>query len=86
MIGLVEDSLPGRMKFVTKRGSFETPSHSTRYETCHDTPFIEIDSKAKVKLAYQFFALSKIPFGLASSTKLAPKMFFKYEKRGFRSK
>ena len=48
MIGLVEDSLPGRMKFVTKRGSFETPSHSTRYEMCHDTPFLDIDSKAKV--------------------------------------
>ncbi|KAL5269077.1 hypothetical protein ACHWQZ_G002792 [Mnemiopsis leidyi] len=47
MIGLVEDSLPGRMKFVTKRGSFETPSHSTRYEMCHDTPFLDIDSKAK---------------------------------------
>ena len=48
MIGLVEDSLPGRMKFVTKRGSFDTPAHSTRYETCHDTPFLELDSKAQV--------------------------------------
>ena len=50
MIGLVEDSLPGKMKFVTKRGSFDTPAHSTRYEPCHDTPFIDLDSKAEVKL------------------------------------
>ena len=47
MIGLEEDSLPGKMKFVTKRG-FDTPAHTTRYESCHDTPFLELDSKAKV--------------------------------------
>ena len=53
MIGSVEDSLPGKMKFVTKRG-FDTPAHTTRYESCHDTPFLELDSKAKVgrKLDY----------------------------------
>ena len=49
MVALIEDSMPGRMKYVTKREvPHETPTVLKRFETVGDTPFRELDSKALV--------------------------------------
>ena len=40
MVSLIEDSMPGKLRYVTKRNS--------RDDTATVTPFKEIDAKAKV--------------------------------------